>query len=204
MSANQANSFSNEGTPGANRETTATPQSPYARLYAEILRGLDSPFAQFLKQLHGVSDTVKIGHALGLGSYAFATDTGKCNPVYRCSVAELTVLADATDALQMLARDDQYPCFKDDWARALTYRYRPLEAATPLNRADNTVKEIIQQAEHWIDALFDAMCNVANVNNKPNSIELKLFQSADLDKKAVEAACRSILVGKTTSLHKVV
>ena len=102
----------------------------------------------------------------------------------------------------MLAADNLYPRFKDNWARALTYRYRPLQEATPVNRVDNTLKEVIQQAEEWIDILFDAMCNVVNVNNKPNSIELNMFKSPTLDKKSVEAACRSILVGLMMQLDR--
>lgn len=192
MSANNFSAFTHDNVSGVDRAVAAAAESPYARQYAEVLRGLDSPFAQFLRKLHGVSDSVKIGHAQGMGSYSVAAEAGK-SPHYH-STAKLTIVADATEGLQMLARDDQYPRFKDNWARALTYRYRALEAATPSNQVDPTVKEVIQQAEHWIDALFDAMCNVTDVNNKPKSIELKLFQSADLDKKAVEAACRTILV----------
>ena len=96
----------------------------------------------------------------------------------------------------MLAHDDQHPRFKDNWARALTYRYRPLEEATPNNRADKTVKEVIQHAEQWIDVLYHAMCNVDNVFNKDTSVELSMFKSESLDQKAVEAACRSVLVSK--------
>jgi hypothetical protein len=99
----------------------------------------------------------------------------------------------------MLARDAEHPRFKDRWARALTYRYRPLEEATPTNRADDTVREVIQQAEDWVDTLYEAMCNVERVHNKPTSIELSMFRSPSLDKKAVEAACRSILVDNGTS-----
>jgi hypothetical protein len=98
----------------------------------------------------------------------------------------------------MLARDAEHPHFKDCWARALTYRYRPLEEATPTNRADNTIREVIQQAEDWVDTLYEAMCNVEHVSNKPTSIELSMFKSPSLDKKAVEAACRSILVDNDT------
>lgn len=49
----------------------AAAQSPYARLYADVLRDLDSPFANFLKSVHGVSGTltVKTGSPLGLGAY---------------------------------------------------------------------------------------------------------------------------------------
>lgn len=95
----------------------------------------------------------------------------------------------------MLSTDHLYPRFKDNWARALTYRHRPLKEATQANRTDETLKEVIQKAEEWINALFDAICNVTDVNNKSTSVELNMFKSATLDMKAVEAACRSILVG---------
>lgn len=100
----------------------------------------------------------------------------------------------ATETLQMPHHDDEHLCFKDRWACALTYRYRPLEEATPTNRADDTIQEVIQQSEDWVDTLYEAMCNVDNVHNKATSIELSMFRSPMLDKKAVEAACRSILV----------
>ncbi|KAL5441280.1 hypothetical protein PMIN07_004309 [Paraphaeosphaeria minitans] len=157
-------------------DTTQGTQSPYAFLYAVALRGLDNPFAQFLKKLHGVSGTVKVGHASGIGSYS------------------VTAEAEATEALQLLYRDAEHPRFKDSWARALTYRNRPLEEATPTNRADGTIQEVIQQAEDWVDVMYEAMCNTDNVRNKTTSIELAMFKSPLLDKKAVEAACRSILI----------
>ncbi|KAF1966126.1 hypothetical protein BU23DRAFT_603713 [Bimuria novae-zelandiae CBS 107.79] len=184
MSGNAPTAFTYGNASSFNRNAVAVaaPESPYAKLYAQALDGLDSPFAQFLKKLHGVSGTVKVGQALGLGSFSVIAEA-------------------ATEALQMLARDDKYPRFEDGWARALTYRYRPLEEASPTNRADNTVKEVIQQAEDWIKILFEAMCNVQNVYNKPTSIELNMFKSTQLDKKAVEAACRSILI---TLLHRCV
>ncbi|KAJ4352278.1 uncharacterized protein N0V89_007626 [Didymosphaeria variabile] len=151
-------------------------ESPYVRLYTEALGDLDNPFAKFLKRLHGVSGTIKVGHVLGVGSYS------------------MTAEVEATEALQMLARDAEQPHFKDSWARALTYRYRPLEEATQTNRADGTIREVIQHAEQWVNVLYDAMCNVANVFNKPTSIELSMFKSPTLDNKAVEAACRSVLI----------
>ncbi|KAL5390718.1 hypothetical protein DPSP01_001788 [Paraphaeosphaeria sporulosa] len=103
---------------------------------------------------------------------------------------------EATEALQLLYHDAEHPRFKDSWARALTYLDRPLEEATPTNRADDTIQEVILQAEAWVDALYEAICNVENVRNKATSIELAMFKSPLLDKKAVEAACRSTLLDK--------
>ncbi|KAL1597744.1 hypothetical protein SLS60_008231 [Paraconiothyrium brasiliense] len=164
------------GIAGFTAHIIPTAESPYVRLYSEALRGLDNPFAKFLRKLHGISGIVKVGHALGVGSYSL--------------IAEV----EATEALQMLARDAEQPHFKDNWARALTYRYRPLEEATHMSRVDDTIREVIQQAEQWVQVLYDAMCNIVNVFNKPTSIELSMFKSPSLDKKAVEAACRSVLI----------
>jgi hypothetical protein len=59
------------------RDSNQAAQSPYVRMYAEALRGLENPFAQFLKELHGVSGTVKIGHASGIGSYLITSEIGE-------------------------------------------------------------------------------------------------------------------------------
>ncbi|KAJ4301756.1 hypothetical protein N0V90_003850 [Kalmusia sp. IMI 367209] len=160
-------------------------QSPYARLYADVVCDLDSPFANFLKSVHGVSgtSTVKTGSTLGLGAYP--------------TIAE----ANATTALHMLSQESSHPFFQDDWARALTYRYHPLDEATATQRADSTIVEIIESAEECIGRLYNAMLNVESVHNKPTSIELEMFKSPRLDKKAVEAACRSIL---TALIHRCV
>lgn len=99
----------------------------------------------------------------------------------------------------MLSQESSHPFFQDDWARALTYRYHPLEEATATQRADPTIVEIIQNAEECIECLCNAMLNVEEVHNKPTSIELEMFKSPRLDKKAVEAACRSVLVSHPPS-----
>jgi hypothetical protein len=65
------------GTASFARDSEQATQSPYIRLYADALRGLDNPFAQFLKKLHGVAGTVKVGHASGIGSYLITAEIGK-------------------------------------------------------------------------------------------------------------------------------
>lgn len=71
-----AASYSNSIASFAHDATQAT-ESPYVGLYAKALRGLNNPFAQFLKKLHGVSGTVKIGHASGIGSYSIVAEGGE-------------------------------------------------------------------------------------------------------------------------------
>ena len=64
--------------------------SPYFRLYAELLHGLDSPFAEFLKRLHGVSGCVKVGHPLGASSYWMMAEAGQYEPTQLPLTTQLT------------------------------------------------------------------------------------------------------------------
>jgi len=84
--------------------------------------------------------------------------------------------------------------FRDEWGSALAYRYRPIEEVTAEARNDHTIREVIMGAEQYIQQLYDAITNVQNCTDKPNSIELKSFQPLNLDTKAVEACCRCIMV----------
>ena len=77
MSSNAAAVFVRADASGFGRNAVAASESPYVQLYAEVLHGLDSPFAEFLKKLHGVSGSVKIGHALGVGSYSITAEIGE-------------------------------------------------------------------------------------------------------------------------------
>lgn len=192
MSTSQVAALADKSTSGVNREAAVDPESPYARQYAEVLRGVNGSFAQFLRKLHGISGTIKLGLAVGPGSYSITAEAGELILFLHNHSADRGFI-EAIQALQMLAYDDHYPRFKDNWGSALTYRYRPLKEAT-WERRDDTVKEVIQEAEDWIDALVDAMHNVVDVNNKPTSAELRMFTSSSLDKKAVESTCRSLLV----------
>jgi len=49
---------------------------PYVHVYAQVLQGLDNPFAQHLKSMHGLSDAIQTGAALGIGSYSHTATPG--------------------------------------------------------------------------------------------------------------------------------
>ena len=64
----------------------------------------------------------------------------------------------------MLYHDVEHPRFKeagpaDSLSTTLPQpcRNRPLEEASPTNRADGTIQEVILNAEEWVDTLYEAM-----------------------------------------------
>lgn len=160
---------------------------PYADAYTEALCGLDNHFVHYLRAMHGVpaSNNTSQTESTGNGTGRLSLNVGSSNhPEIHSGKAATSSSARPTKPLY----------FRNDWAAAITYRYRPTEAERAESRADPTMKDVLGKAEGWIQILYNNMMNVANCNNKPDSNELSMFKSTRLDKRAVEATCRAILV----------
>lgn len=151
-------------------DPSPTAPLPSAELYEVALRGLDNPFVQFLKKVHGVVPTDTTVPVTGNG----------------------IPIVSRYDAA--VPNSPKHPFFKDDWTGAFAYRHRPTEQATVEDRIDPTLESVLKKAEGWVLVLYKAMMNVEGCNNKPDSNEINIFKSEKLDKKSVEASCRAVLV----------
>ncbi|KAF2703661.1 hypothetical protein K504DRAFT_495464 [Pleomassaria siparia CBS 279.74] len=152
--------------------------------YAEVLGGLENPFVQFLKRTHNIPPTNTTGIITNNGAYLFGAGS-------------------STDDFQVQppaqAQGNEQLHFGDDWEQGIRYRYRTIRAPELLVSEDKTLTDVLQRAEHWVKLLYLAMTNMEDINDNPNSRDVKIFSSSSLDKKAVEATCRLVF---TSLIHR--
>jgi hypothetical protein len=139
--------------------------------YTKVLGSIDNPFVRFLRRKYGIPSINASG------------------------VVDLTTATSHIQTSTSNQRNVNHPTFfQDDWDTGIGYRYRPTQLSGVNPTIDKTIQEVLLRAENWVVQLYSAFMNTENVNNKPNSDDLKYISGSMLDRKEVEATCRLILV----------
>jgi len=155
--------------------------------YAKVFGDLDTPFVQYLKRIHGIAPTDKSSIITNNGTplfHAYSTT--------RNHKPQKAIKASEDDDLELP--------FKNNWDSAIAYRYRATRPPDINPIKDDTIIQVIMQAEDWILQLVKAMINLENIKDKPKSNEVRLFSESP-DLKEIEATCRHILVRNSVILQ---
>jgi hypothetical protein len=141
--------------------------------YAEILGASPAPFAWYLRRLYGL-DQPRIAYS-----------GRSLNPANYAAGGLLT----ATGTAPYSPNDGA-----DEWSHGIRERYAARKQPPIQPQNDNTIIEVIEGAEGYVEQLLAALNNVTNVQDNPGAREIALISGDKISLERKKAVCRVIMV----------
>ena len=80
------------------------------------------------------------------------------------------------------------------WSQALSYKHRIIVERFIDPNLDTTIGEVLRDREHWVQEMCNAIVNVDDVCDHPDSRERKRFVAGAYDEEQIPVVARTIFV----------